>query len=106
MAALDEKKDVSEDLLVSRGGDASTVGSSITVLVLLDDTLTGTTVSGSEALRFSMPLLDIREVDDQDGVVSSEGNVVLLTVSRVVDVWKSVVDGSVTVTNAVLVVTT
>lgn len=107
VAALELKKDDPEDLLlVSEGGEALAVGSIITVLVLLDDTLNGTAEDGNGVLEFAMPLLDIVEVGNQDMAVSSKGKVVLLTVIKVVDGWTRVVDEPVTVTNPVLVVTT
>ena len=103
---MELKKDDSEDLLVSEGGDAVAVGSTIAESVLLGNTLDNAVESGTAVLKFAIPLLDIVEEGDQDRVASSKGNVVLLTVRMVVDGVTSVVDGPVTVTKAVLVMRT
>jgi hypothetical protein len=49
--------------------------------VLLDDIAEG----GNNVLKFIIPLLDIVEVGNQDRVTFSKKNIVLLTVSKVVD---------------------
>lgn len=68
-------------MLVSKGGKVLVVSLIIIELVLLDDIAEG----GNNVLKFIIPLLDIVEVGNQDRVTFSKKNIVLLTVSKVVD---------------------